>query len=104
MKKTFKLNLPNKNYDRAVDSAKYEIRQYIKREKRKPLPEGVDFWEFDCKFGVDASSAEVVAFSQITALVDEAAKNALEAFYIEILAKPGHKKAKSENEDSELAE
>jgi hypothetical protein len=99
MKKTFKLNLSNKNYDRAVESAKYEIRQYIKREKRKPLPEGVDFWEFDCKFGVDAVSAEVIAFSQITACVDEAAKNVLEAFYIEILVKAGHKKTKSDSEE-----
>jgi len=104
MKKTFKLNLPNKNYDRAVDSAKYEIRQYIKREKRKPLPEGVDFWEFDCKFGADAATAKVIAFSQITTCVDEAAKNALEAFYIEILAKSGHKKIKEADENIEISE
>jgi len=101
MKKTFKLNLPNKNYDRAVDSAKYEIRQYIKREKRKPLPDGVDFWEFDCKFGADESSAEVIAFSQITAHIDESAKNAFDAFYIEILVKPGYKKTKAESETIE---
>lgn len=104
MKKTFQLNLPNKNYDRAVDSAKYEIRQYIKREKRKPLPEGVDFWEFDCKFGVDAKSAEVIAFSQITSFIDESAKNSSEAFYIEILSKPGYKKAKTDNENQESQE
>ncbi len=99
MKKTFKLNLPNKEYDRAVESAKYEIRQYIKREKRKPLSEGVDFWEFDCKFGADEMSAEVIAFTQITTCIDEAAKNALEGFYIEILVKAGHKKTKSDNEE-----
>lgn len=96
MKKTFKLNLPNKNYDRAVDSAKYEIRQYIKREKRKPLPEGVHFWEFDCKFGADESAAEVIAFSQITTSIDDAAANKLDSFYIEILAKEGYKKVKNE--------
>ena len=96
MKKTFKLNLPNKNYDRAVESAKYEIRQYIKREKRKPLPEGVHFWEFVCKFGADESAAEVIAFSQITASIDDAAANKLDSFYIEILAKAGYKKVKNE--------
>lgn len=95
MKKTFKLNIQNKNYDRAVESAKYEIRQYIKREKRKPLSEGVDFWEFDCKFGADEANAEVIAFSQITASIDSAATNKLDSFYIEILAKSGHKKIKA---------
>lgn len=94
MKKTFKLNIQNKNYDRAVESAKYEIRQYIKREKRKPLSDGVDFWEFDCKFGADEASAEAIAFSQITASIDSAAASKLESFYIEILAKAGYKKPK----------
>lgn len=96
MKKTFKLNLQNKNYDRAVESAKYEIRQYIKREKRKPLSEGVDFWEFDCKFGSDEENAEVIAFSQITGAIDGAATNNFDSFYIEILAKAGYKRAKEE--------
>jgi len=96
MKKTFKLKIQNKNYDRAVESAKHEIRQYIKREKRKALPEGVDFWEFDCKFGADEASTEVIAFSQITASIDSAAANNLESFYIEILAKSGYKKPKEE--------
>lgn len=96
MKKTFKLNMQNKNFDRAVDSAKYEIRQYIKREKRKALPDGVDFWEFDCKFGADEKSAEVIAFSQIIASIDGVVASKLESFYIEILAKAGYKKAKHE--------
>ena len=96
MKKTFKLKIQNKNYDRAVESAKHEIRQYIKREKRKALPEGVDFWEFDCKFGADESAAVVIAFSQITTSIDDAAANKLDSFYIEILAKAGRKKTKEE--------
>jgi hypothetical protein len=92
MKKTFRLNQSNKNYDRAVESAKHEIRQYVKREKRKPLPEGVDFWEFDCRFGADEAIAEAIAFSQITSSIDSAATNKLDGFYIEILAKAGYKK------------
>ena len=96
MKKTFKLNVQNKNYDRAVEAAKHEIRQYIKREKRKPLSDGIDFWEFDCRFGSDESNAKAIAFSQITQSIDDAAANKLDSFYIEILAKAGRKKTKEE--------
>jgi len=91
MKKSFKLKQPNKADARVVEAVKHEIRQYIKREKRKPCPEGVDFWEFDCKFGKSAESAEVIKFSDITACIDAAAINGDEQFYIEILSKTGKK-------------
>jgi len=35
MKKVFKLKEGNKNPARQLDAIKYEIRKYIKREKRK---------------------------------------------------------------------
>jgi Family of unknown function (DUF6172) len=91
MKKSFKLKIADKNDERVVESVKHEIRQYIKREKRKPLSEGVDFWEFDCRFGKTAAGSESINFSDITAYIDTASKNGDEEFYIEILAKAGHK-------------
>ena len=47
MKKTFKLNIEGKNPARLLEATKHEIRKYVKRERRVPLPEGVDFWDFD---------------------------------------------------------
>jgi Family of unknown function (DUF6172) len=91
MKKSFKLKIAGKNDDRVIESVKHELRQYIKREKRKPLTEGIDFWEFDCKFGKTAAAAEDINFSQITGCIDAAAQNGDEEFYIEILAKAGSK-------------
>ena len=94
MKKTFQLNVEGKNRDRVLDAVKHEIRKYIKRERRRVLPEGVDYWDFDCKFGLAQEAAEVVHLATITALIDGVAKDAGERFYIEILAKPGHRKAR----------
>ncbi len=96
MKKSFKLKIPGRNDERVVEALKHDIRQYIKREKRKPTPEGVDFWEFDCKFGKSVENAEVIKFSEIFSCIDAAAKEGDEEFYIEILAKAGRKSTKSE--------
>ena len=43
MKKTFPLTQPKLHPDRVLDAVKHEIRKYLKRERRKPLPEGVEF-------------------------------------------------------------
>lgn len=96
MKKTFQLQIEGKNRDRVLEATKHEIRQYIKRERRKPLPEGVDFWDFDCKFGATSDAAEVVHPAKITELID--ALNAVggAAFYVELLAKPGYRQAMPE--------
>jgi len=45
VKKTFKINIEGKNKDRVLEATKHEIRQYMKRERNKALPEGVDFWD-----------------------------------------------------------
>ncbi|MDO8262181.1 MAG: DUF6172 family protein, partial [Gallionella sp.] len=51
MRKTYQLNIEGKNRDRLLEAAKHDIRKYVKRERARALPEGVDFWDFDCKFG-----------------------------------------------------
>jgi hypothetical protein len=91
VKKTFQLNIEGKNSDRVLEATKHEIRQYVKRERRKPLPEGVDFWDFDCKFGTTADNAMAVHFATLTALIDAVAKEGRAALYLELLAKPGHR-------------
>ena len=96
MRKTFQLRPEGKNPDRVLDAVKHEIRKYIKRERRRELPEGVDFWDFDCRFGTSEATAAVVHLAELTALIDAVAKAAGPQFYVEVLAKHGHRKAKAE--------
>jgi hypothetical protein len=89
VKKTFQLRPEGKHPDRVLDATKHEIRKYLKRERRRDLPEGVDFWDFDCKFGLTEASAEVVHLATLIERIDVAAKEAAPACYVEILAKHG---------------
>ena len=105
MKKTFKLNVEGKHPDRVLEAVKHEIRKYVKRQRRVPLPEGVDFWDFDCRFGASETSATVVHFATITALIDAVARGGAEgegvvrgdSFYLELLAKNGVRKVKDKS-------
>ena len=94
MRKTFQLRPEGKHPDRVLEAVKHEIRKYIKRERRRVLPEGVDFWDFDCRFGATQESAEVVHLAALTGLMDEVAKAQGPQFYVEILAKHGHRAAR----------
>ena len=94
MKKTFKLNVENKHPDRQVESIKHEIRKYIKREKNKPRPEGVDFWKFNCKFGKNDEEPKVIDFIDITKNIDEASSEKCETLYMEILSVAGIREPK----------
>jgi hypothetical protein len=95
MKKTFQLQVEGKNRDRVLDAVKHEIRKYIKRERRRELPAGSDYWDFDCRFGVTPDAAEVAHLSALIGLIDGVAKEAGPQFYVEILAKPAQRKAKA---------
>lgn len=94
MKKTFKLQVENKEQDRVIESIKNEVRKYIKREKRKPLPKGKDFWFFDCKFAKDEETPEEIAFSDIIKFINEVAQSDAQTFYLEILARAEEKAPK----------
>lgn len=99
MKKTFKLNVEGKNRDRVLEAVKHEIRKYVKRQRRVPLPAGVDFWDFDCRFGTSEEKATVVHFATITGLIDAVAREGGDAFYLELLAKDGHRSARVAGSD-----
>ena len=49
MKKTFKLTHPKTKYARLVDAVRSDIKRYLKRERKKALPEGFDTWDLDRK-------------------------------------------------------
>ncbi len=89
MKKTFSLQIEGKHPDRLLDAIKHELNKYAKRERRKALPEGVHFWDFDCRFGLDADNAEALHFNDLSARLDAAAQAGAQQVYVEILAKPG---------------
>jgi predicted N-acyltransferase len=98
MRKTFQLQVEGKHPDRLLEAIKHEIRKYIKRERRRVLPEGSDFWDFDCKFGAAEESAEVVHLSAITGLIDGVVKEAGTQFYVELVAKPGKRAPRAAGE------
>jgi len=94
MKKTFKIEHPKTKVPRLFEAVKNEVRKYFKRERRKELPKGIDFWDFDCKYGTTAEEAEVVHWSELIQCIDKAEGQGLLSFYIEILAKPGRRMKK----------
>jgi len=95
MKKTFQLKEAGNDDLRVVEAIKGQIRKYLKRERRKPVPVGVDFWDFDCQVGPDAANrqpkhpAEVIDAVAAVSLLPGAT-----TVYVEILAKPGHRQKK----------
>lgn len=88
MKKTFQLRPEGKHPDRVLEAVKHDIRKYMKRERRVPLPEGADFWDFDCRFGTDKDSAQVLHVADLTAQLDTLAQAGAPACYVELLVKP----------------
>jgi len=98
MKKTFELTHPKIKYPRLIEAVKRDVKKYIKRERRKVLPEGVDYWDFDCRFGHKEDEAKSIHVAEINKCIDEAAELELQSFYLEILAKEGHREKKKEVE------
>lgn len=96
MKKQFPLTSPNHQPARVIEQIKSDVRKYLKRERKKSLPEGVDFWDFDCKVGLGEAAPETKHVEEITAAIDQAATSECPSVYIEILAKPGHRQSKGE--------
>lgn len=94
MKKSFPMEKEGLKPPRVVEAIKHEVRKYLKRERRKALPEGVDYWDFDCRVGAEEPVAKGVHVEEVVGAVDTAAKEGWEKVYVEILAKPGVRKGK----------
>ena len=104
MKKTFQLQVEGKHPDRLLDSIKHEIRKYLKRERRRDLPQGVDYWDFDCKFGLSEDTAQAVHLANVITCIDSAAKEQATQVYVEILAKHGVRTKRPAGAERELQE
>lgn len=89
MKKTYPLRVEGKHPDRVLDAIKHDIRKYFKRERNRPVPAGADFWDFDCKVGSSAGTAEWVRAGAVIEAVDTVAKAGAAVVYVEILSKHG---------------
>ena len=100
MRKTYLLNIEGKNRDRLLEASKHDIRKYVRRERGRALPEGVDFWDFDCKFGSDEATSTVVHFASLTGLIDTVAQEGGEQFYVEVVTKHGHRTAKPQGAEN----
>jgi len=98
MKKIFKLTHPKIKRDRLIEAVKSDVRKYLKRERNKTLPEGADFWDFDCKFGNTAEEAKEIHISEFPKMIEATKEQALESFYVEILAKPCRRTKKPDSE------
>lgn len=98
MKKNFPLHIEGKNPDRVLEAVKHEIRKYFKRERNRVLPKEVDFWDFDCRVGLTAETAEAVKVSAVIEGLDVLAKEGAASVYIEILSKHGIRVIRPEND------
>jgi hypothetical protein len=101
MKKTFQFQSEGKNPDRLLDSLKNEVRKYVKRERARPLPAGVDFWDFACRLGANQEGAVAVHLNDIIGLMDSSAKEGAAQCYVEILAQHGIRKPRALPEPSD---
>ncbi len=88
MKKTFSLTAPGKDDARVRDKIRHELNKYVRRERRKPLPEGSKRWDFDCRIGREAATAESRPLEEIGSTIDTLAAEGATTAYIEILARP----------------
>jgi hypothetical protein len=86
MKKRFALTDTKKAPERVLEGIKNDIRKYIKREKRKPLPLDTDFWRIDCKFAKNDNELEDIRFEDIMKNINEASAQNCESFSIELVS------------------
>jgi len=100
MKKIFKIQQERIKPDRAVDAIKNELRKYIKREKKKDLPnKKTMYWDFDCKFGKSAELAQVCSFDEVLTKLNSVVADSWKECYIEVLAKAVDKPIKEVAEE-----
>ena len=92
MKKTFSLEAPGKDAARVRDKIRQEVNRYVRRERRKELPEGFDALEFACKVGATPTTAEVRSLKEVGPAIDTVAATGVTGVYVEILSAPTHRR------------
>ncbi len=100
MRKTFPLTHPKHKPARVLDRVKHEVRKYLKRERRKELPEGSDYWAFDCQVGKDGPERRLEV-KELSSAIDRAGEEGWESVYLEILAKPAKRPPREPGQEAE---
>ncbi len=88
MKRTFPTTAPGKDDARVRDKIRHEINKYVRREQRKPLPDGYRRWEFLCRVGTSEQTAEERPLKEIGGALDTLAADGAAKLYVEIVATP----------------
>lgn len=91
MKKTFPLQAPGKARERVVEAVKHDVRKYVKRERGKTLPEGFDQWDFACKVGATAATAEIKSLKDVAPAIDEIVLAGADEVYVEVVSVAAHR-------------
>ncbi len=106
MKKTYSLINAKITRPRMIDAIKFEAKKYLKRTRNKVLPEGTDFWDFDCRFGRAEGDCEPIHVSAINKTIDAADASGVAGFYLEILPRAAvrSKKPKADAEPETQAD
>ena len=103
MKKIFKLTDEKKHEDRVLEAIKNDIRKYVKREKKKDLPDKATmYWDFDCKVGATSDDAKVLVYEELIKALDTVKATGAKEVYVEVIAKSVEKPVKLEEESSEV--
>lgn len=92
MKKNFPLQAPNKEDARVRDQIRHEVNKYVRRCQRRTPPEGFAQWEFLCRVGATAETAEARKVKEVGASIDTVAATGAKSFYIEIEAVPAQRR------------
>ncbi|AOS45945.1 hypothetical protein Verru16b_03036 [Lacunisphaera limnophila] len=91
MKKTFPLQAPGKDDARVRDKIRHEVNKYVRRARRKEVPEGFAQWDFACKVGAAAESAETRSLKEVAGAIDAVAAAGATTVYLEIEAVPAQR-------------
>ncbi|SFV64033.1 hypothetical protein MNB_SV-3-1494 [hydrothermal vent metagenome] len=88
MKKVYKLTDEKRHEDRVLEAVKNDIRKYVKREKKKDLPDKATmYWDFDCKVGVTLEEAKEVVYEELIKALDAVKATGATEVYVEVMAK-----------------
>ena len=97
MKKTYQLVIEGRHPDRLLEASKHDVRKYMARQRRAALPEGADYWDFACQFGLTEIDASPVHVATLIALMDAAAAGGATGFFVDIIGRAAHRKVKAES-------
>src|SRR3954469_25497481 len=93
MKKNFPLQAPNKDDARVRDQIRHEVNKYVRRSQRRTPPEGFAQWEFICRVGRSAETAESRTIKEVGSAIEAVATEGATSVYVEIEAVPAQRRA-----------